>query len=117
MERQQLLTKGQIFKHQVLTGLEAANRPAEKVPEPRDHGEYINETSPTELIPKSLILRMYGVLMTHSPKRAALRAAQGFAPSLLALGNLQHHGGILIVADEKELLTSNTSGSASIAKP
>jgi hypothetical protein len=30
VERQQLLTKGQIFKHEVLTGLEGANRPAEK---------------------------------------------------------------------------------------
>ena len=66
MERQQLLTKGQIFKHRVLTGLEGANRPAENVPEPRDHGENINETSPTELIPKPMILRMYGVLMTHT---------------------------------------------------
>ena len=65
VERQQLLTKGQIFKHEVLTGLEGANRPAENVPEPRDHGENINETSPTELIPKPMILRMYGVLMTH----------------------------------------------------
>ena len=69
MERQQLLTTGQIFKHEVRTGLEGANRPAEKVPEPRDHGENINETSPTELIPKSLILRMYGVLMTHNSSR------------------------------------------------
>ena len=54
------MTKGQIFKHRVLTGLEGANRPAENVPEPRDHGENINETSPTELIPKPMILRMYG---------------------------------------------------------
>ena len=65
MERQQLLTKGQIFKYEVLTGLEGANRPAEKMPEPRDHDENLSETSPTELIPKSLILRIYGVLMTH----------------------------------------------------
>ena len=68
MERQQLLTEGQIFKHEVLTGLEGANRPAENVPEPSDHGENLNETSPTELIPKSLILRMYGVLMKDRGK-------------------------------------------------
>ena len=49
MERQQLLPKGQIFDHEVLTRLEGANRPAEKLPEPRHHGENIDETSPTEL--------------------------------------------------------------------
>jgi hypothetical protein len=75
VERLQLLTKGQIFKHEVLTGLEGANRPAEKAPEPRDHGENTNETSPTELIPKSLILRMYGVLMTHRlPRSTGVRS-------------------------------------------
>src|SRR6516162_618833 len=41
------------------------------------------------------------------PKRAALRAAQGFAPSLPRTGNLKHPWGILIVADEKERLTPN----------
>src|SRR6516162_7065381 len=39
------------------------------------------------------------------PKRAALRAAQGFAPSLPRTGNLKHPWGILIVADEKARLT------------
>ena len=66
MERQQLLTKGQIFKHEVLTGLEDANHPAEKMPEPRDHGRNLIETSSHRLVAKSLILRMYGVLMTHT---------------------------------------------------
>ena len=69
MEREQLLTKRQIFKHEILTGPEGANQPTEKMPEPRDHGKNLNETSPAELIPKSLILQMYGVLMTHNPKQ------------------------------------------------
>src|SRR6516162_1035602 len=43
------------------------------------------------------------------PKRAALRAAQGFAPSLPRTGNLKHPWGILIVADEKERLTPNSA--------
>ena len=48
------------------TGTEGTDNPAEEVPEPHDHGKNLNETSPAELIPKSLILQMYGVLMTHT---------------------------------------------------
>jgi hypothetical protein len=66
VEREQLLTKRQIFKHEILTGPEGANQPAEKMPEPSDHGKNLIETSSHRLVAKSLILQMYGVLMTHS---------------------------------------------------
>ena len=66
MEREQLLTKRQIFKHEILTGSESANQPAEKMPEPSDHNKNLIETSSTRLVARSLILQMYGVLMTHN---------------------------------------------------
>ena len=42
------------------------------MPEPHDHGKNLNETSPAELIPKSLMLQVYDILMTHS---MAIRAS------------------------------------------
>jgi hypothetical protein len=41
-----------------LAGTQCTEYPAEEVPEPHDHGKNLNETSPVELIPKSLILVM-----------------------------------------------------------
>ena len=66
VEREQLLTKGKILKHEILTGTERTDYPAEKVPEPQDHGKNLIETSSHKLVAKSLILRMYDVLMTHT---------------------------------------------------
>jgi hypothetical protein len=66
VEREQLLTKGKIFKHEILTGTERTDYPAEEVPEPQDHGKNLIETSSNKLVAKSLILRMCSVLMTHN---------------------------------------------------
>jgi hypothetical protein len=65
MEYQQLLTQGEIFKDEILVGTESSNNPTKKLPKPHHHGKNLNETLPTEPIPKSLILRMSDVLMTH----------------------------------------------------
>ena len=80
MESQQLLTQSEVLKDEILAGTERRDHPAEEVPEPHDHGKNLNETSPAELIPKSLILQMYDVLMTHTgsarpplPKESASR--------------------------------------------
>jgi len=59
------LTAGEVFKDEILAGTESTNNPTNEMPEPHDHGKNLNETPPPELISKSLILRMYGVLMTH----------------------------------------------------
>jgi len=59
------LTEGEVFKDEILAGTEGTDYPAEEVPEPHDHGKNLNETSPAELIPMSLISQMYDVLMTH----------------------------------------------------
>jgi hypothetical protein len=48
-----LLTEGEVFKDEILAGTERTDHPAKEVPEPHDHGKNLNETSPTELIPKS----------------------------------------------------------------
>ena len=53
-----MLTEGEVFKDEILAGTESTNNPTDEVPEAHDHGKNLNETSPVELIPKSLILAM-----------------------------------------------------------
>ena len=47
----------------ILAGPECTNNPAEDVPEPYDHAQNLTGTLPIELAAKSLILRVYDVLM------------------------------------------------------
>ena len=63
MKSQQLLTQGKIFEDDILAGPECTNNPAEEVPEPYDHAQNLTGTLPIELGAKSLILRVYDVLM------------------------------------------------------
>ena len=63
------MTEGEVFKDEALAGTERTNNPTNEVPEPHDHGKNLNETSPAELISKSLILQMYDVLMTHRDEK------------------------------------------------
>jgi len=65
LESEQLLTQGEIFKDEILSGTERTNNPAKQVPEPHNHGKNLNEMSPTEPTPKSLKLRAHDVLMNH----------------------------------------------------
>ena len=65
MESEQLPTQGEIFKDEILAGTERTNNPAEQVPDPYDHGKNLSEMTPTETIPKSLILQVHDVLMNH----------------------------------------------------
>jgi hypothetical protein len=69
VESQQLLTQGKVFEDEVLAGTERSNDPAEEVPEPYDHAQNLTGTLPIELAAKSLILRVYDVLMNdrYSP--------------------------------------------------
>jgi hypothetical protein len=63
VESQQLLTQSQIFEDEILTGAKGNTKPAEELPEPYDHAKNLTGTSPVELDAKSLILRVYDVLM------------------------------------------------------
>ena len=63
MKSEQLLTQGKIFEDDILAGPECTNHPAEDVPEPYDHAQNLTGTLPIELAAKSLILRVYDVLM------------------------------------------------------
>ena len=63
MKSEQLLTQGKIFEDEILAGPECTNNPAEEVPEPHDHAQNLTGTLPIELGAKSLILRVYDVLM------------------------------------------------------
>src|ERR1022692_564881 len=63
VKSQQLLTQGKIFEDEILAGPECTNNPAEEVPEPYDHAQNLTGTLPIELGAKSLILRVYDVLM------------------------------------------------------
>ena len=74
MKSQQLLTQGKIFEDDILAGPECTNNPAEEVPEPYDHAQNLTGTLPIELGAKSLILRVYDVLMNDGASRAAVRS-------------------------------------------
>src|ERR1017187_7830806 len=63
VKSEQLLTQGKIFEDDILAGPECTNNPAEEVPEPYDHAQNLTGTLPIELGAKSLILRVYDVLM------------------------------------------------------
>ncbi len=39
MESEQLLTQGKVFEDEILAGTQRTDNPAEKVPEPHDHGK------------------------------------------------------------------------------
>ncbi|HZL70369.1 MAG TPA: hypothetical protein VFC29_23895 [Candidatus Limnocylindrales bacterium] len=70
MKSEQLLTQGKIFEDEILAGPECTNNPAEDVPEPYDHAQNLTGTLPIELGAKSLILRVYDVLMNDKdPKK------------------------------------------------
>ena len=68
MKSEQLLTQGKIFEDDILAGPECTNNPAEEVPEPYDHAQNLTGTLPIELAAKSLILRVYDVLMNDNLK-------------------------------------------------
>src|ERR1022692_4837675 len=65
VKSEQLLTQGKIFEDDILAGPECTNNPAEDVPEPYDHAKNLTETLSIELGAKSLILRVYDVLMNE----------------------------------------------------
>ena len=66
MKSEQLLTQRKIFEDEILAGAKGTAKPAEDVPEPYDHAKNLTGTLPIELGAKSLILRGYDVLTTHS---------------------------------------------------
>jgi len=84
MESEQLLTQGEIFKDEIPAGTERTNNPAEQVPEPHNHGKNLSEMSPTEPIPKSLMLRVHDVLMSHSDIAIIKVPGQGSMLSVIA---------------------------------
>ena len=71
MKSEQLLTQGKIFEDDILAGPECTNNPAEDVPEPYDHAKNLIGTLPIELGAKSLILRVYDVLINDKGKEQA----------------------------------------------
>jgi hypothetical protein len=66
VESEQLLTQGKIFEDDILAGPECTNNPAEEVPEPYDHAQNLTGTLSIEIGAKSLILRVYDVLMNDT---------------------------------------------------
>jgi hypothetical protein len=72
VKSEQLLTQGKIFEDDILAGPECTNNPAEEVPEPYDHAQNLTGTLPIELGAKSLILRVYDVLMNDNGRRPGL---------------------------------------------
>src|ERR1700681_1125555 len=67
VQREQLLTKRQVFEQKIFPGTESADHPAEKMPEQYHHGENRTGIVRIELFAKSFILWMYKVLARHKP--------------------------------------------------
>jgi hypothetical protein len=85
VKSEQLLTQGKIFEDDILAGPECTNNPAEEVPEPYDHAQNLTGTLPIELGAKSLILRVYDVLMNDSRKpRKSSTKSQAPRPNIPA---------------------------------
>ncbi len=68
MKSQQLLTQSKIFENEILAGAKGTAKPAEHLPEQHDHDKNLTGTLPIELAAKSLILRVYDVLMNDSSR-------------------------------------------------
>jgi hypothetical protein len=66
VQSEELLTQGEVFQDEILAGTKGTAKPAEEVPEPYDHAKNLTGTLPIELGAKSLILRVYDVLMNDS---------------------------------------------------
>ena len=66
VQAEQLPTEGEFLEHEILAGAEDADDPAKQVSEPHDHGSSLIALRSVEPGAKSLELRMYGVLRTHS---------------------------------------------------
>lgn len=75
VESEELLTQGEILQDEVLARTEGTNNPAEHVPEPQNHDQNFSEMSPTDVIPKSLILQVYDVLMNDRRKNKVVSSA------------------------------------------
>ena len=73
MESEQLLTQSEIFKDEILAGTKTIDKPAEKVPEPHNHGKKSYPMTLVRPFVNRLILRMYEVLMRD---RFRMRASQ-----------------------------------------
>jgi hypothetical protein len=68
VQSEELLTQGEVFQDEILAGTKGTAKPAEEVPEPSDHAKNLTGTLPIELGAKSLILRVYDVLMNDSAR-------------------------------------------------
>src|ERR1039458_4064290 len=94
VKSEQLLTQGKIFEDDILAGPECTNNPAEDVPEPYDHAQNLTGTLPIELAAKSLILRVYDVLMNDRFCNVQPRSQAHFRCRLLPR---QRHGEVCCV--------------------
>ena len=56
MERQELLTKSEVFEDEILAGTQRTDSPSKEVPEQHDHGKNLTEICIVGLTAKSLIL-------------------------------------------------------------
>jgi len=76
-----LLTERQVFEDEALPGTESADHPAEKMPEPHDHGKNLIGTVRIELFAKSFTLRVYAVLARHNARMHPLATWKISRPS------------------------------------
>ena len=77
MESQQLLTQGQVFQDKVLPGAKDRKYPAEQMYQTPKHDRILAECAPWTQAPKSLILRTYGIMAshTHTPAKSVVGMA------------------------------------------
>jgi hypothetical protein len=122
VKSEQLLTQGKIFEDDILAGPECTNNPAEEVPEPYDHAQNLTGTLPIELGAKSLILRVYDVLMNdrHEQQTRTSDSGHGVLGVWLPFcgaGGFETYGGGILVVVEGGAAIPGVSGSQRGASP
>jgi hypothetical protein len=74
VQSQQLLTEGEIFKDEVLSGTKGTENPSQEMSERCDdgqnHGQNLIETPSVKLVSKPFILRVHKVLTRHTESLA-----------------------------------------------
>ena len=71
LQREELLTEGEILQDETLTRTAGADQPADEVPEQCDHDENLTGIPRIDLVAKSLISRVHEVLTNDNSDTAS----------------------------------------------
>jgi len=90
VQREELLTKCEVFHDEVLAGTQGADYPSDEMPERRGHGRNLIGTPRNKTAPKSFNLRVHDVLMRHSEDPLEINPAGVIAGFFVDASNVYH---------------------------